>query len=529
MGYRTSIKNINAVGHLIEGNVYTFLKQATSNEEMFRTTLDFLDKLIRNTSEDFYMSKRFWRDIHPDLRELRYDWRSIRKRIQYFDPNNTEEEDFDQYIRQNPRLLDYLKRISYLFSRCKVKAVLLPGFNDNHEVNRAMLDERVLKRIVEIHPGDSALILQFTENFNREEKAILNVFPKFETALNQIENWAGVFLWNDNDSLFLPVRNESDLYHIFHIIRYEDNSFHYLREQFEKKYKPKEYAYLFHLSDLHFGNKLAEKRMMRIIRVLENKIQTLDEKSTLIPVITGDLMNTPSSANHQTYLQFEELLLTKGFEKSIYILGNHDVDTSGFIKMLTTQKSVIASLSANTKIELIKDLGLAIIKFDSNTGGEFAQGKIGEDQLMQIGNEIDAIKNKENYTFIALLHHHPKEIENPAWYAKDWYEAILGYKTFEKTMKLVDSELFLDWINARGIKLILHGHKHIPKIQEHKNITIVAAGSSSGSVKHKEDGKTFLTYNLIKYDVQNRKPVSCSIIAEEIIGAGTKNMLLHLM
>jgi hypothetical protein len=36
-------------------------------------------------------------------------------------------------------------------------------------------------------------------------------------------------------------------------------------------------------------------------------------------------------------------------------------------------------------------------------------------------------------------------------------------------------------------------------------------------------------YNLIKYDIDKRQPVSVSIIAEEIIGAGTKNMLLHLI
>ena len=148
---------------------------------------------------------------------------------------------------------------------------------------------------------------------------------------------------------------------------------------------------------------------------------------------------------------------------------------------------------------------------------------------MNVGNEIDAIPEKDKLNFIALLHHHPKEIENPDWYAKDWYEAFLGKNNFEKTMKLVDADLFLQWIEKRGIKLILHGHKHIPKIHKHNDITIIAAGSSTGKVRHKEDGKTFLTYNLIKYDIVNKRPVSCSIIAEEILGSGTKNMLLHLL
>ena len=96
-------------------------------------------------------------------------------------------------------------------------------------------------------------------------------------------------------------------------------------------------------------------------------------------------------------------------------------------------------------------------------------------------------------------------------------------------MKLIDAELFLEWIAARGIKYVLHGHKHIPKIHSHRDITIIAAGSSTGSVRHQESGKTYLTYNLIKYDIEEKRPISCSIVAEEIIGAGTKNMMLHLM
>ena len=250
------------------------------------------------------------------------------------------------------------------------------------------------------------------------------------------------------------------------------------------------------MSDLHYGNKIADKRTMRILRILEDQISKLEENASIVPIITGDLMQSPSSINKQAYFQFSELLVSKGFEWPIHILGNHDVASSGILRLLTDQTAIIASLSSNSKIEILEELKLAIIKFDSNTGGEFAQGKIGEDQLMEIGNEIDSIKNKDDYTFIAILHHHPIEIENPNWYAKDWYESLLGKKGFEKTMKLVDAKLFLEWIEKRNIKFVLHGHKHIPKIHRHKDITIIASGSTTGSVKHQEKGKTFLSYNM---------------------------------
>lgn len=538
MGYRTTIKNINSVGHLIEGNVYTFLQQSVSSDEMLQTNYELLDRLIRRTDESFYMSEPYWRELRGDLRYLRRDWERMRHEWQrareYFDNSRYRFRDlenlesFEQFINQNEELLIYFQRISRLFSRCEVKAILLPGF-DNNPINSLLTREDVLERIVRIHPGDTALILQFAERFNREDKSILNVFPKFDKALYQIDNWPGVFLWNKEDSLFLPITREEELYEIFRVIRYEDNSFNFLRDRFEPRVKDKRLAYIFHLSDLHFGNKIAEKRTMRIVRILEDHISKLEESAKILPVITGDLMQSPNGTNKQAYLQFSELLESKGFEKPIHILGNHDVDESGILKLLSNQKSIISALSSTKKVELFDDLKLGIIKFDSNTGGELAQGKIGEDQLMDIGNELDAIKNKEQFTFIAILHHHPLEIENPEWYARDWYESLLGSRNFETTMKLVDADLFLEWIDRRGIKFVLHGHKHIPKIQNHKDITIIAAGSTSGSVKHQEKGKTYLTYNLIKYDIELKQPISCTIVAEEIIGAGTKNMLLHLM
>lgn len=536
MGYRTKIKNINSIGHLIEGNVYTFLQQSLSSNEMLRDNIEFINKLIRNTSEQFYMSEPYWRGLRNDLADLRHDWHEMEEMWHHARKymNGSKElvsKDRLKYSfeSQNENLLHYLKKISSLFSRCKVKSILLPGFDYENRINKLLIDVNTLKKIIEIHPGPTALILQFEQLFEKNEIGILNVFAKFDIALYQMNEWPGVLLWNDDDSLFIPIREENELYEIFKIIRYEDKSFNFLRELYERKAKPRNYSYLFHLSDLHFGNKLAERRTMRVIRILEDQINKLEENAVLIPIITGDLMQSPNSTNLQTYLQFSELLLSKGFEKPIHILGNHDVDSNGIFRLLSKQKAIIASLSNTSKIEIYEELKLAIIKFDSNTGGEFAQGKIGEDQLMEIGNNIDAIKNKESYTFIALLHHHPLEIENPYWYAREWYESVLGIERFDKTMKLVDAELFLEWIEKRGIKFILHGHKHIPKIQKHKDITVIAAGSSTGSIKHLEKGKTHLSYNLIKYDVDTQQPVSISIIVEEIIGAGTKSMLLHLI
>ncbi len=522
MGYRFSIKNINSVGHLIDGKTITFLKQCLSSREILEPNIEFLDNLINRTEDDFYTSDIFWRNIFPEVKVLRDEWKFIKPIFRDLTKLEVELLPTNGY-RQ---ILNFLKLLSEILSRCKVKSILLPGFGDSH-LNKLMLDSKLLRRLVEIHPGDTALILQLKEQIYSNDIELLNVFKKFDAALNKVEQWPGVLLWNNSGSLFIPVKKESEIFDIFEVLRYENDSFDLLRDYTVKKEDPKKYSYLFHLSDLHFGNKIAEKRKTRIVKILETQLSQLGDSTMSIPIITGDLMNTPNIANKQAYSDFVELITSKGFEKPIHILGNHDVDTSGIVKLLTAQKSVIRALLTPDKIVIIDELKLGIIKFDSNFGGQFAQGKIGEDQFSDIGNEFESIKNRDEMNFIAILHHHPLEVKNPDWYKNPWYEEYLGENDYEYTMKLVDADIFLQWIESRKIKIVLHGHKHIPNIQKHNDITVIGAGSASGSVKHKERGKTYLSYNLIKYDNELHKPVSCTIIAEEILGAGTKNILVQ--
>ena len=202
MGYRTTIKNINSIGHLIEGNVYTFLQQSISSEEMLITNIELLDELIKRTSEQFYMSDEYWRYLYRNLHYLRREWDDVRSELEYIQTN------FEEFVCKqafNERILGYLERISRLFSQCEVKSILLPGFDYQNPINSLLTDKRTLREIVEIHPGNTALILQLKEQFNREDTAILNIFPNFDKALYQIENWPGIFLWNTRDSLFLPI------------------------------------------------------------------------------------------------------------------------------------------------------------------------------------------------------------------------------------------------------------------------------------------------------------------------------------
>ena len=527
MGYRASIKNINSIGHLIEGNIYTFFEQTISSYEMFYSNMELLEELILRTNNRFYMSDVYWRYLEEDLWNLRKDWDSIKERLRYIIEKyeRFESDQRDCLIKEYEDILDYLLVISRLFSRCKVKAILLPGFDRDNPLNRIMMEFCTLERLVGIHPGETALILQFDSPLDHKSVPLLNIFPNFEKALFEVNNWPGVFLWNDNESIFLPVNEESELYCIFKLIQYE-RTLRKVKEIFTRKIRKKKYAYLFHMSDLHFGNQIAEQNQKEVIRVLGEHLRKLEDASCFIPIISGDIMDSPNFGNQCKYDQFKDSLGDEGLKNPVCVLGNHDVDIKGIVSFFRKQKAVISSIQRDSRILLYEDLKLAIIKIDSTVGGNLAQGKIGVSQLTKIYKEMDAIQDKDAYTFIALLHHHPKSVEEPVWYAKEWYEALFG-SMYEKTMKLLDADLFLEWMHQRGIKYVLHGHKHIPYVQQHNEITIVGAGSTTGSVKCKEKDKTCLSFNLIKYDIIERRPVAITICTEEILGAGTKNILAY--
>ena len=90
----------------------------------------------------------------------------------------------------------------------------------------------------------------------------------------------------------------------------------------------------------------------------------------------------------------------------------------------------------------------------------------------------------------------------------------------------MDAEQFLPWLHARRIGLVLHGHKHIPRVQLHNGITIVGCGSTVGKVSVREPGTTFMSMNVVTVDAAARK-ISCRLRAERIPGGGFNADVVH--
>jgi len=281
MGFRFSINNANAVGHLVEGNVLTFLDESSRSPEMLHLTIDFIDKLIMHPHNDFFTSERSWKHLDLNFSWLRDTWPEVKGEFERLSDCNFREQKYDR----NSNLLGFLGGLSRILSRCRVKSLLLPGFT-NSELDRLMTEQHILHRLVRIHPDDSALILQIKDSFYTRHIHILNAFSKFEKAYNNIDLWPGVLLWNDEDSLFLKVESQNELYEIYEILRYEKESFKYLRSHYENKWRTaKKYAYFFHLSDLHFGDSESNRRKLRLTKMLETQLSQIDDCSIAIPVI----------------------------------------------------------------------------------------------------------------------------------------------------------------------------------------------------------------------------------------------------
>jgi predicted phosphodiesterase len=278
---------------------------------------------------------------------------------------------------------------------------------------------------------------------------------------------------------------------------------------------------LLHLSDLHLG-KVTHGRKNELIRLIDSHSMHKDDVP-ILPIITGDLMDTPNQDNKEKVEEFLRELNTKFNHRAITILGNHDIDKKGIFSFFRKDKQATISLVSQDPIELYEEYKLIIIKICSNQGGNLACGEVGEEQLINIGSKLDCIENINDYTLLAVLHHHPIEIQIPDWHSKKWYEEILG-AFHENTMKLVDSERFLLWCNERNIKTVLHGHKHIPNIQKENDVYCIASGSSTGEIEHTDKNKTYISYNLIKYDLEQRTPIQATIYFEGVIGTNIKHL-----
>lgn len=514
MGFRFNLESANTVANLTCGRIYSCYDGIYSSYENYESFLYFLETFPQNIYSN--RQEYIYRDIYEIQREIReFGYQEINDKF-----NDSFDKEFYNEFR-NKHILNCLRQLSLIFDHCRVKSLLLPSFKNSKAeyMDDFMISERTMRKLFGWHPADSCLILQPQERLYRNSITIFDAFPNFDVALKQADLWPAVMFWNrENEFAFVPVRSKSELENLYEMLYFERNSITELKRYANRKKESNHYY--FHLSDLHFGTKNIDVTERRLKSLIKTQLSTLEVDDKVDFIVTGDAVDSPTRANNNEYYDFSDFLESKSGKEPIFVLGNHDVNKVG-LAFNRNNQTIANAVGRYPKIEIDNDINVIFLLFNSNTNGNLAEGKIGQEQMSEMGNILDRIPNIWEYKLVAILHHHVTNIEKPDFYDERWYKKILPKDFLENSLRLIDADVFLEWLKLRNVNLVLHGHKHIPFISEHKGIHIISCGSSTGQITHKDKSKTYLSYNLLKF---TKDTVVCTQFAEELLGAGVKNI-----
>jgi 3',5'-cyclic AMP phosphodiesterase CpdA len=412
-------------------------------------------------------------------------------------------------------------------------ALIVPSGQD-YQLDQWISEPEFLRFLVHIRPDDPGLILQLEEPPQRIF-ALTDVFPAFRTALADANNWPGILIWTPRgDSAFLPfgtrerhVIQERAHWIFSHLSTALGVDLGLLRQQYQREFshafvRSGKTLHIIQLSDLHIGSKEANRRMPRIQQVVRNLVEELAPSGDILPTITGDLVDSPNDRNFDAARAFLDFLSDIGSDDPVILLGNHDVRKDGIL--LESFKRAIRFPVA-PRVRWASRYNVALICMNSVEGGSLARGRVGETQLIDLGNEIDRRKDSNEYSRVALLHHHPTPVDVPDWYVRPFYERILG-GSFEKTDELEDAEGVMSFLRCRRVSAVLHGHKHIPRASiSGEGPAVFGCGSSVGKVSTK-DGGTYMSINIVSIEGSSGL-VTGRLLAERVPGGGMTEEKRH--
>jgi calcineurin-like phosphoesterase family protein len=522
MGYRFDLETVNIIANLAFGRVSACYRALIESPDQVYGFLYFFENFERNFySGDKSLIVKKINTLYKEFEEIYWQGSNLSKDYDY---------DFDRYFMSssNDRILKIIRDLSLIVGRCQIKSLLLPQvFSHSRSfVDNYMTSEETLKTIIRWHPKESCLVLQPQQRPDEDGVVVFDSFPNFEIALRQIDSWPAVLFWDErNDFVFMPIDDKYELEMLYKLIHFDrGNPLGELKRRASHKSKKSSQYYL-HLSDLHFGanNVLAAER--RLKSLINNCVSNIEDSNKVGFILTGDVLDSPTKANRTSYSSFAEYIESISNLGAVFVLGNHDVNSHG-LAFTSNNQAFADVISGYPKIQINEEVKTIFLLFNSNVKGQFAEGEIGKAQLFEMGNLIDAIKGLEKYRLIAVLHHHVMPIPKPTWFTKRWFERFIPKDIMESTLKLRDAQQFLDWLKIRNVRIVLHGHKHIPFIHKEDNISIVACGSSTGQVNHIDKNKTYMSYNLLKID---KDSVTCTQYVEETPGGGAKDIFTVIL
>lgn len=362
---------------------------------------------------------------------------------------------------------------------------------------------------------DHVCIYCIEESFSKEDLSFFDPFPSFLTALKHADQWPGILVFHHEKSAFHAIRSQDDMNQLIASFKQE----HY----FDKD-NPYD-SYFLQLSDLHIGKDKRYKGLMQLYSSLDLLMKQVDSHYPLKVLITGDLMESPNRKNMYLANDFMNILKKRYKADVTFILGNHDVIVHGF-NFARTQKSKVIAYLLGENIKVLEKEKMVLIKMDTTSEGNLARGKVGQRQLDEIDDELEAIDHLEDYTLIVLLHHHVYPISKADFIKTKWHEKTFINKIVETSKVLVDAPLLIQWLQKRHIHYVFHGHKHLPFFQKKNDKYYIAGGSATGGLK--ESRSRYISYNLVKYDHQTRHMKTCLIFYDDKAKAERQRVEVYL-
>jgi hypothetical protein len=507
MGLRFDLTTANWLAYLIEpGAPLPRMDNPWMEREALRR---FLDKL----EHQFYSSHR----RESEFRNIVGNARSLLHRL-----DDTGPEGSSSFV------LEELRRD---LGNRPWTALVVPSGED-WELDRFLCSEDLLMRLVGVWSEDPGLVLQI-EHGPDEPFSLLDVFPAFKTALAHLTQWPGILIWlRSGDSRFFPflAKSRGDIEEqATFLLRQLGRRFggdlarldQDYRSTFAVASQESRAVHLLQISDIHIGSEEASRRLPRVQQLIRNLLDEIEEGEPVVPIVSGDLMDSPNEKLLDQVRAFLDFLSNLGTEPPVVILGNHDVRKDGYLGKQLDQALKIPT----TNLRVLDNHGVAVVGFNSVVSGHLARGLVGEQQYIDLGNAIDRLPDRP--TLVGVVHHHPMPVELPEWYSRPFYERVLG-KAFEKTDALEDAKSFLSFVEGRGFAAVLHGHKHIPRIGKtpEAGLPIYGCGSSVGKVPSRDSSSTYMSVNVVTIDKGTGR-LSGRLLAERIPGAGLKEEKRH--
>lgn len=406
-----------------------------------------------------------------------------------FDSFSKEILSLEEYNFMDSFFIQEMESISKLFEN-KTFVLYIPGIHQETKINE----------IDSIHKDIH--IFHLHTSFLEDGLSFYDPFPAFFCAMNHVDLWPGILVFNREKQVFSSLNDEKQWQELLNHIHQEDDLFD-IYNQCQND------SYFIHLSDLHMGTKRTQKGVVQLYSTLDQIIPSLHSNQQLKILITGDVMDTPNRKNMYIANDFMNNLKKIYKADVTFILGNHDVIVHGF-NFARRQKSKVVAYLLGENIKVIEKEKLIVIKMDTTSAGNLARGMVGQRQLDEIDDELQAIEHLEDYTMIVMLHHHVYPISKADFIKTKWHERTFIHRIIETSKALVDAPLLIEWLQKRDIHYILHGHKHLPFFRKEESQYYVSAGSATGGLK--ESQSRYISFNVMKYNTQEKKMKTCMII-----------------